>query len=1769
MMAAGPGDDVANEAAIKAELLAQIRFDADDVVGHKNYVDLSEVGRISKGDAETRISLLQGLEVNFKKNSRLLKSRQLSDAERESLNTRIEMFYQNLCQAVGAYKAIVEASGAGSMEHSNGSFRLEDGPSYHGVRPSYKLPVFQLPEFDGTLESWIPFKEIFETMIHNNNDIAKPMKYSYLRGAVKVKSVLDNFGVSAIFYDDAWKALCERHDDEKKKKTHLFNKLLSIKAMNGESVAELTRIIDDFSSVVTSLQLCHTTLDDMLMHIVQFRLDDLASREWQKHLQTEEAPTFAKMMTFLTEYCGIVASLSSNVRKVAVKPKEVKAGTSSKHFQASSSLHCSMCGENHAVFSCPKFRALSVDDRHKFVNDKRLCRNCLAPGHQQRSCLSKGRCRICKEAHSSLLHKENVSQFLPEPVAEYRPRAAPQPSKPPQSASEPMPFGVQPFRSVTPPQVNYQPRSHVCITQCASGARSLALHHDALLTTITFNALGADGKWRVGRALLDSGSQGNHITLGFAKELGLPLHKSTQQIFGINGQTSTVSYIADVIIASRYRKFYAELYGCFVSDNITGTLPPKRIDPTKLNLPKDFFYADPLFYEPGKIDMLLGTGIYHDTQLHNVIRRPGAPTVAETMFGWGVGGEFQVDANFSVPGPTLLNCYTQQLSHQDDLLDAKIDKFLELDDCEASSKRLISPEHRYCLDVFDKTTIHDSVAKHVTVVLPMNDGIYQLESNFEKAVKQFEYQERKRLLDVNVNKAYIDYMEMLISTGRLTEVSPDLHKRGFYLPHHGVLKSSSTTTAVRPVYNGSSVSKSGKSLNQCLCVGPNVQPDLFDVLIRFRLGAYVLKSDVEKMYLNVHVHESQRTYQKIVWRKSPDEPLKHYTLNRVTFGLAPSSFLATNVLNYIAKKFSKQFPEATRIILSCFYVDDFVFSFDDLKIGRKIRDEIRFILMQIGFPMRKWSSNHPELLSNLPASDVEAVGDGAAILKTLGIAYDARSDNILFAAKSFAEVPKIKTELISEVASIYDPIGWISPVVVTAKLHMKMTRKLKWKEALPSEVKESWCTFRAELPALSKLSIPRHSLIVNSVTISLHGFSDASLEAYGCVFYLRSADRAGNVKISLLCSKSRVTPTKQQTIARLELCAATLMSKLLRKIKECLTCSIKTVTLWTDSMISLHWIASEPSEKSIFVGNRVAVCQDLTAGCNWRHCSTNQNPADKISRGMAPDEIRECRIWWNGPEFLTLSEDDWPATKLEIVGQDAEESKREMRKVFTAVAPNPLLQLIETRFSSMQKVINTIAYLRRLAYDVDCRETPLSIEEKDYSLEFIIRWLQQSLFPDEYNFFIRKLKNPEAEEKFPSKSSLISLAPFMDDKKIICVGGRIRESPGLTNQQKHPMILPRCQFTKLIVRWMHKLFLHPGNNAMLSYVREYYWPLDAKSVIRRVKHECITCFRFKPQMAEQIMANLPLDRVQMSPPFTATALDYAGPVDLKSGLTRNASIVKAYIAVFKCMATGAMHFELVTSLSTAAFIQAFDRFVSRRGLCRDVYSDNGTCFQGANNEFVRILKSLEAEIGEKLAEKSIRWHFTTPLAPHAGGIYESGVKTMKQHLIRESAYRSYDFEQLMTLLCKIEAVVNSRPLTPLNNDPDDFQVLTPAHFLVGRSLVAKPEKNYLPVPVNRLDRFNEMQRLQQKIWNLWYHDYLHHLQTRPLKFRKLNEFHVGDMVLIKDNNLPPLKWKIGRIKELFKDKHGVVRNVLIKMPNGTADKQRNIRYLALLPLGEK
>ncbi|GFU13298.1 pro-Pol polyprotein [Trichonephila clavipes] len=422
-------------------------------------------------------------------------------------------------------------------------------------------------------------------------------------------------------------------------------------------------------------------------------------------------------------------------------------------------------------------------------------------------------------------------------------------------------------------------------------------------------------------------------------------------------------------------------------------------------------------------------------------------------------------------------------------------------------------------------------------------------------------------------------------------------------------------------------------------------------------------------------------------------------------------------------------------------------------------------------------------------------------------------------------------------------------------------------------------------------------------------------------------------------------------------------------------------------------------------------------------------------------------------------------------------------------------------------------------------------------------WLIHSLHEREFYEEMRKLL---AGEPIPVKSKLTPLNVFLDESNIIRVGGRLANS-NLNEKAKFPIILPsRNVLTDIILSHYHKKYLHSGPHSLLYLVRQKFWPLNGRNNCRRIIHECVNCFKNKPITMNQIMANLPRDRVTPNYPFNVTGVDFAGPFFVKFKNQRKGALNKIYVVVYVCLCTKAIHLDFVTDLTSQAFIASLKRFFGRRGKCAKITTDNAKTFVGANAEIKKLFKMIKLPdhtLAEFLTNESIEWNFIPPRSPNHGGLWEAGVKAFKFHLKRVVGNAHLTLEEFITILCEIEAVLNSRPLTPLTSNFDDFETLTPGHFLVGRPLTSIVEPQITNINENQLSRWERVKKITQHIYKLWKRDYLNNLQERhKWKFNK-NNVSVGTLVLIKDENLPSTKWSTGRITEIFPGTDGKVRVV--------------------------
>ncbi|KYN21881.1 hypothetical protein ALC57_05735, partial [Trachymyrmex cornetzi] len=312
-------------------------------------------------------------------------------------------------------------------------------------------------------------------------------------------------------------------------------------------------------------------------------------------------------------------------------------------------------------------------------------------------------------------------------------------------------------------------------------------------------------------------------------------------------------------------------------------------------------------------------------------------------------------------------------------------------------------------------------------------------------------------------------------------------------------------------------------------------------------------------------------------------------------------------------------------------------------------------------------------------------------------------------------------------------------------------------------------------------------------------------------------------------------------------------------------------------------------------------------------------------------------------------------------------------------------------------------------------------------------------------------------------------------------------------------------------------------------------------------------------------------RVREAAPFTNIGIDFCGPFYIKERKHRNRARVKTYVCVFVCMTIKAIHLELVSDLSSAGFLAALRRFISRRGLPEHVYSDNGTNFVGANNQLKEMYLLFNSEQHKKLvnqfsSDHRISWHFIPPMAPHFGGLWESSVKLFKHHFKRVVGETLFTFEELNTFITEVESILNSRPIVSLSSDPNDLLALSPAHYLLGKPLNTLPEGNLSSVPANRLSTWQHITKVRQDFWTRWNLEYLNELQRRSKWNKDGPELKIGAIVLVKDKGLPCAHWSLGRISALHPGEDGISRVATIKTTSG--EVKRATKLLCPLPMEE-
>ncbi|GFV87415.1 integrase catalytic domain-containing protein [Trichonephila clavipes] len=1037
----------------------------------------------------------------------------------------------------------------------------------------------------------------------------------------------------------------------------------------------------------------------------------------------------------------------------------------------------------------------------------------------------------------------------------------------------------------------------------------------------------------------------------------------------------------------------------------------------------------------------------------------------ETEFGWIAGGRLQ---------GTNTNNFSCYFLKDNDSVDDTLKLFFELESLGIKDDPCYRKDDQ-AMNIFKETVQYNN--NRYVVELPFRKHWNELSNNISVAKQRFQSLWGRLRRDKTLYTQYKETIQDYLNQGIIEKVNDteiNVHKPMYYLPHQATKNEGRVTTSTRIVFDAASHQANELSLNDCLWPGPNLNPNLLDVLINFRLNRVAISSDIRQAFLQICLADKHKDFVRFLWTDSNPRigeklTLQVYRFNRVIFGVNSSPFLLAATIKYHIEKYNEIHPITVQHLDSFMYVDDWITGQDTREEALFMSRHAKNIMKEAGMEMRKWISNDTVLMAQWAAEGFDTHPMDASIrlgtnkTKVLGMAWQTLDDCLTLDTKDNLRIPRLVLD------STNDEV---------------------------------------------------------SDLIEIHIFCDASKLAYGAAAYVKG---------------SRNRPQE----------------------KEC------KVFHWTDSKIVLFWIKGSSKRWKQFVANRVQEISELTDPDSWFHCSGQDNPSDFLSRGLSVDTLISNNKWWTGPAFLRT--DELPKTVSECPELNEVDYLPELKSkdskehtVLTLNFNQTFFDHLLSRSNKFLTIVRVLSFLYRFLFNIrnptNKKTGPLTSDEMKEAEIYLMKQVQLSSFCKE----IRAMQNGD---DICNKSKILNLSPFLDYKGIIRVGGRLKHSR-LPYSSKHPILLPaKSKLTIIIVKYYHEKYFHLGPQHLLYQVRLKYWPIHGRNICRKVVHNCVICFKFNPKICSQKMGDLPKERITPDKVFNSTGIDLCGPFFIKNKYQRKGPEIKVYVCIFICLVTKAIHLEIISDLTSQALIAALKRFISRRGKCHKIFSDNGTNMIGANRE-IKALSKLVRDREESLfaffAEEGIEWSFIPPRSPNWGGLWEANIKSLKYHFKRVAGNSKFSYEELLTLITQIEAILNSRPLTPLSSDVDDLEVLTPAHFLIGRPITAIVEPSLLQCESNRLNVWQRITKSVQTIWKRWSLSYLNSLQQRKKWIVNKENLKLGDMVLIREENLPPCKWLLGRVVKIYMGKDKKVRVVDIK--TGKVGKTWSVILLKLVTL---
>lgn len=1570
--------------------------------------------------------------------------------------------------------------------------------------PSYnlRLPKIEIQKFSGDLKEWLPFWNQFQR-IHEDDNLPAIDKFYYLDQAIVRNSrawrVVESFPHSEENYPLAVQALKERFGREDLLIEIYVRELLTLTLPSSKS-GTLSEMYDKLECRLRALEVLGVTKGKcaaVICPLLESCMTEEYLKVWQRSCSSETTLTaenrLDKFMAFMKnevqnqERIDVALNSFPNSKSTKVLSKSdwprfskkpqvglpTAMGLMTCNEQKGSA--CIFCDEaRHSSVDCYKARDMKLSERIEVVKRKKCCLICMKGNHIAKFCKFKQKCPVCDKIHVILLcpNLKRSNADIPE-----------------KKEAGVVPVEENVLANVTSDKV--------------------------LLPTLMVKIRG-DGVQKTARAVIDTGSQRSYVLRKTAQEMNyLSTSEETivHTLFG--GQRSGICQhnMYKLYLSSIDGKYFCN-FDVLDQDVICDNIPDCKHGPW-VNEAKDLDLPENMFSKGSNcVEILIGADVIGKILTGNVKQLSCGVTAMETRLGWTLLGKQPIK---SVKQSTAMLTTSMLVNDMNVSNLWKLDLLGITDPTETKTKTVIEQE----TDRFFQETLKMDAEGRYEVKLPWKESHPDISTNHEIAAKRLESTIKKLEKD-GFYKEYDEVLQEWVQEGVIEQVPQhELGNVKHYLPHRHVVKESSTTK-VRPVFDASAHVQREPSLNDCLEKGCNMIEKIPPLLLRFRLKQIGVVADIRRAFLQISVCPDDRNYLCFLWKDQSGKTVV-FRHRRVVFGVVCSPYQLNAVIHHHLNKEleksqlggSKYSKNTIETLMNSFYVDNTVTSLHDENTLNTFITEAKALMAEGKFDLRGWESTD---LSLEPSVE-------KPLTNVLGLLWDSKQDTLQVNGDTFKPLPSkiTKRSILSVAHTVYDPIGFTCPVMLTPKLILRelWNSNLGWDECVGDELSHRFLDWMDQLRLLDDAKLPRWVLVNpdNTGKWSLHTFCDASELAYATAVFLRVETEEG-VSVQLIQAKTRVAPVKNMTIPRLELLAALIGTRLHNSVIDSLPAHCMSY-FWSDSTTVLAWIRRE-EQWAPFVRNRVTEIKQTTKSEQWNHVPGTHNPADLPSRGCSTKQLLETR-WWEGPDWLRQTENCWPEHEVRYDEELIIKEKLKGTTCSMLVTNNKSIDEMFKYFSKYEKNVRMIAWILRFSNNCKSRNKkitgPLSVEEIETAEVYILKVVQKNALPD--------LTDPK----------LLNLRPFKATDGLIRLKTKISNRPDEPDF-RNPILLPKNHpIVERLIMGMHTKCCHAGTQSLLAIMREKFWILGGRKTIRSVTAKCMKCKRQDAKSFQTSSPPLPVERVRDAAAFEVTGVDLAGPLYLKNGK-------KCWICLFTCGVIRAVHLELLTSLATEDFLQALKRFIARRGRPFVIFSDNGTNFKGTENLFQTIDWN---KVHEYCTVDRMKWKFNPPAAPWWGGFFERLVGLVKRVLRKTLGKSSLTYCEMETMLCDCESIINSRPLTYISDDQNELAPITPAMFIQEIKENGVPELDVIET-TNLQKKFQYRAKLRQDLRKRFRSEYLGQLRQQAEKQK--STIQVGDVVMIENENSKRLDWPLAKVTELYPGRDGKVRLVGVNTANG-------------------